>query len=83
MSEQEYEEAGERYTLEGARVYLHVTYNGDERILHLDVDHPDLNELIRPKEASYAGGRDGGVYIGFRSQQLERAESYLKGKDAD
>jgi hypothetical protein len=72
------ESEGERYVYEGARVYLHVVYHGDERVVHIDVDHPDLNEILQPKEASYAGGKEGGVYIGLRSKQVERAESYLK-----
>lgn len=74
---------GERYTLEGARVYLHVTQEGGERIVHLDVDHPDLNQILAPKEASYAGGREGGLFVGFRPAQLERAESYLKSRTPD
>jgi hypothetical protein len=79
MSEAE----GERYTLEGARVYLHVTHHEGERVIHLDVDHPDINEFLLPKEASYAGGREGGLYVGFRPAQLERAETYVQAREPD
>ena len=74
------EDEGERFELEGARVFLHVTYHGDERVVHLDIDHPDLNAIVLPREASYVGGREGGIYVGLRPQQLERAETYLKGR---
>lgn len=72
------EDEGERYPLEGARVYLHVVYHGTERVVHLDVDHPDINQFLQPKEATYVGGKTGGLYIGLRSQQTERAETFLK-----
>ncbi len=80
---QDVEETGERYSLEGARVYLHVTRKGDERIVHLDIDHPDLNDFLPPKEASYAGGREGGVFVGLRTKQMERAEEWLRGRTPD
>jgi len=77
------EEDGQRFTLEGARVYLHVVQHGSERIVHLDVDHPDLNHILQPKEASYVGGKEGGLYIGLRSKQVERAEDYLRDRVPD
>ena len=76
MSETE----GERYVLEGARVSLHVTEENGERFIHLDVDHPDLNNIVLPKEASYVGGKEGGIYVGLRAKQVERAEEYLRGR---
>lgn len=72
------EDEGERYVLEGARVYVHVTFHGDERVVHVDVDHPDLNAIFLPRESSYVGGRDGGIFVGLRPAQAERAEAYLK-----
>lgn len=69
---------GPRYELVGARVFIHASEQGGERLLHLDIDHPDLNKIIPPREASYVGGREGGVFIGLRPSQSERAESYLK-----
>lgn len=77
------EAKGERYTLEEARVYLHVVQVGTERIVHLDIDHPDLNEILPPKEACYAGGRDGGIFVGLRAPQVERAEQYLRDRVPD
>lgn len=77
------ESGGTRYTLEGARVYLHITGEGSDRFVHLDVDHPDLNDIIQPREPSYVGGREGGIYIGFRPHQEERAEAYLRERSPD
>ena len=74
------EEEGERYELAGARVFVHVTRHGDERIIHLDVDHEDLGGLIPLRESTYAGGRDGGIYVGLRPNQVSRAEDFLRGR---
>jgi hypothetical protein len=44
----------------------------------IDVEHPDLNEIIEPGENTYVGGKDGGVFIGLKDEMLERAEAYLE-----
>lgn len=72
------ETQGDRYDLVGARVYLHVTVQDGERILHLDVDHPDVNRFLLPRESTYVGGKEGGFYVGLRPQQAERAEAFIK-----
>jgi hypothetical protein len=76
------EEGGKRYVLEGAVVYLHVVQRSGsgESLVHIDVEHPDLNEIIVPKESSYVGGKDGGLFIGLRLDQAKRAEDFLQGR---
>lgn len=76
------EEAGERVVLEGALVYVHVVKHAasGETLIHIDVEHPDLNDIIIAKESSYVGGKEGGVFIGLRPQQAKRAEEYLQGR---
>lgn len=72
------ESSGDRYELEGARVFIHVSEHEGEPLFHIDIDHPDLNKIILPKEASYVGGRDGGIFVGLRPTQADRAQSYVK-----
>ena len=76
------EEQGQRYVLEGAVVYLHVVERSGsgESLIHIDVDHPDLNEIIVAKESSYVGGKDGGLFIGLRTEQAKRASEFLQGR---
>ena len=76
------EEEGQRVVLEGAVVYLHVVERstGGESLIHIDIDHPDLNEIILPREATYAGAKKGGLFIGLRLQQAQRAKEYAQAR---
>jgi len=61
-----------------ARVFIHEK---DERtgskILHIDVESPLLNEIVRPGESTYCGGKAGGVFIGLKREMIKRAEKIL------
>ena len=46
---------------------------------HLDVEHPDLNEIIRPHENTFVGGKRGGVFVGLKGEMIERAERFVEG----
>jgi hypothetical protein len=64
--------------LKNARVYLHVKGKARARITHIDVEHEDLNEIIKPKEATYASGKEGGFFLGLKKEMLKRAEKLIK-----
>lgn len=64
--------------LKGAKVYLHQKGKSMARITHIDIEHPDLNKIIKPKEATYAAGKEGGCFIGLKKEMLKRAERFLK-----
>lgn len=76
------EEEGRRYVLEGAEVYVHVTKHArtGEPLVHIDVMHPEINDIILPKESTYVGGQQGGLYVGLRPNQIKRAEEFLQGR---
>lgn len=76
------EEAGERYELDGAIVYFHVVKSPvtGESVIHIDVEHPDLEGIIPQKESSYVGGKKGGLFVGLRPNQAKRAEEFLQGR---
>jgi len=66
--------------LRGAKVYVHEKGKSMARITHIDIEHPDINKIIKPKEATYAAGKKGGCFIGLKKEMIKRAERYLKKK---
>ena len=65
--------------LEDAKVYVHKKdeSSGSQNI-HVDVEHPELNQIIEPGENSFVGGKDGGVFIGLKDEMIERARSWVE-----
>lgn len=71
--------AGEgKLELKGAKVYLHEKGKSLATVTHIDVEHPLLNEIIKPKEATYAAGKEGGFFVGLKKEMLQRAERFFK-----
>lgn len=65
--------------LEGATVYVHrKDESSGANVTHIDVEHPDLNEIIRPDENTFVGGKEGGVFIGLKETMIERAEEFIE-----
>lgn len=62
-----------------AKVYIHkrdpLTRS---KIPHIDIESPVLNEIIRPNEATFASGKEGGVFIGLKREMLARLEKVLE-----
>ena len=62
-----------------ARVYIHkrdpITRS---KIPHIDIESPILNEIIKPREATYVSGKEGGVFIGLKREMLARLERVLE-----
>jgi hypothetical protein len=69
-----------KIVLKGAQVYIHIKGKAGARITHIDVEHPAISEIIKPKEATYCAGKPGGCFIGLKSQMLKRAEEVIKKK---
>ena len=61
-----------------ADVYIHEKGKSMARITHIDIELQELNEIIKPKEASYVQGKEGGVFIGLKKEMIKRAERKLK-----
>ncbi len=62
-----------------ADVYIHEKGKSLARVTHIDIELPELNEIIKPKESSYVQGKDGGVFIGLKKEMIKRAEKIIKG----
>jgi len=67
-----------KYELKGAKVYIHEQGKSGARITHIDIEHPLLNEIIEPKEATYVAGKEGGVFIGLKKEMLIRIKKVLE-----
>ena len=64
--------------LKNAKVYIHVKGKSFARITHLDVEHPLINKIIKPKETTYCAGKIGGFFVGLKKDMLKRAEKLIK-----
>jgi hypothetical protein len=69
-----------KYELKGAKVYLHEQGKSNARITHIDIEHPEINKIIKPKEATYCAGKEGGCFIGLKKEMLERAKKVIEKK---
>ncbi len=38
-----------KYELKGAKVYIHEKGKSLARITHIDIEHPDINKIIKPR----------------------------------
>ena len=61
-----------------ANVYIHEKGKSTARITHVDIELEELNKIIKPGEASYVQGKEGGVFIGLKKDMIERAEKEVK-----
>lgn len=62
-----------------ADVYIHKKDEATgSKIIHIDVESPVLNEIIKPSENSYVGGKQGGIFIGLKKEMLNHAEKLIK-----
>ena len=60
-----------------ANIYIHEKGKSLARVTHIDIELPELNKIIKPKEASYVQGKEGGVFIGLKKEMIKRAEKLL------
>ena len=64
-----------------ANVYLHVKGKSGATVTHIDIELNKLNEIIKPKENSFVGAKEGGVFIGLKFPMIKRAERMAKLKE--
>lgn len=55
--------------------YVHLKdAQTNSKIMHIDIESDELNEIIKPGESTYCAGKRGGVFIGLKKEMLERAK---------
>ena len=62
-----------------ANVYLHLKSNHSS-VTHLDVELEEINNIIYPKEATFTGGKEGGVFLALKKEMIIRAEKLAEEK---
>jgi len=60
-----------------ANVYVHEKGKSMARVTHIDIELDELNDIVKPGEASYVQGKEGGVFIGLKKEMIKRAEKVL------
>ncbi len=61
-----------------ADVYIHIKGKSNASVTHIDVELDALNEIIKPGENTYVGGKSGGVFLGLKKPMITRAEKKAK-----
>ena len=61
-----------------ADVYIHLKGKSGASVTHIDIELDELNDIIKPGENTYVGGKDRGVFLGLKKEMIIRAEK--KGK---
>jgi hypothetical protein len=61
-----------------ADVYIHLKGKSRAQITHIDIELPELNDIIKPCENTYVGGKHGGVFLGLKKDMIVRAEDKAK-----
>lgn len=63
------------------KAYIHLRDpSTNSRIMHIDIESDELNKIIKPGEATYCAGKEGGVFIGLKKEMLKRVEAMEKVK---
>ena len=61
-----------------ADVYIHLKGKSNAQITHIDIELDALNDIIKPGESTYVGGKSGGVFLGLKKDMIIRAEKKAK-----
>ncbi len=61
-----------------ADVYIHLKGKSGASVTHVDIELPELNDILKPRESSYVGAKKGGVFIGLKKEMIKRAEKLAK-----
>ena len=61
-----------------ADVYIHLKGRSNAQITHIDIELDALNDIIKPGESTYVGGKKGGVFLGLKKEMIKRAEDKVK-----
>ncbi len=73
--------AASKIPIKGAKVYLHLKDAATgSRVMHIDVESPELNRIIKEKESTYAAGKHGGFFVGLKKEMIKRAERFADKK---
>jgi hypothetical protein len=67
-----------KISLGKAEVYLHLKGKSNASVTHIDIELPELNDVLKPGESSFVGAKQGGVFLGLKKEMIKRAEKLVK-----
>ncbi|MBS3098030.1 hypothetical protein J4209_04520 [Candidatus Woesearchaeota archaeon] len=67
-----------KHEIKGVKVYIHEKGKLMARITHIDIESPEINDIIKNGEATYCAGKHGGCFIGLKKEMIKRAEKLIK-----
>jgi hypothetical protein len=75
---------GEFLSIHGIKDGIEIVFGNDKKIevKKIEILHPFLKEVLKENEKTrtWVGGKIGGIYIGFRKEQIEKLEAIAKEK---
>lgn len=63
-----------------ADVYIHLKGKSRASVTHVDIELDALDDIIKPGENTYAGGKKGGIFLGLKKEMIERAKKKVEKK---
>ena len=60
-----------------ADVYIHEKGKSGASVTHIDIELPELNDILKPGESTFVGAKEGGVFLGLKKEMIKRAEKKL------
>lgn len=48
------------------------------KVIHIDIEGPELAKIIKPSETTFCGGKKGGIFIGLKSDMQKRAKKLVQ-----
>jgi len=64
-----------------ADVYIHIKGKSRASVTHLDIELDNLNHIVYPGEATYCGGKEGGIFLGLKKEMIIRADAIAKSEN--
>jgi hypothetical protein len=64
-----------------ADIFLHLKGKSKALITHIDFESDKINEIIKPKEKTFSGGKEGGIFLALNKEMIKRAEKLAKEKE--
>ena len=73
--------APSKIELNNVKVYIHLKDPlTNSKIVHIDIESDELNEIIYEGESTFCAGKEGGVFIGLKKEMIERAIKFVDKK---
>lgn len=47
------------------------------KVLHIDIEG-DISKIIKPGESTFCSGKEGGIFIGLKSEMIARAKKLIE-----